>query len=788
MIKNQVFLPEKPLRYLGYNKILGKSTPPQTLYWHCLNTYYCAETISRLIPVKLNETEKRVLCWASLLHDAGKGTESWGNRGHGPHTPDENVRNKIIEIFNNEYLTSSYAPISDEEKNLIIELITEHHTRKTLSNVDVERIMKIIKLADKITSKTRIDSSLVNEVAAFLQPNYKPIVLSAEDHPASYYALSIADIEAEKDNRAVLLLTNKLQSLYLIQESINIEAFKDRINKTVTTELSLSHEGSETLKRVYSWVSELPIRDQDSFFIRIHTDKSRILEEIDKSLKNREKQLSNNKKKGLPVDERELWFGPFRILLDVTKRVQPTNNNLLGTTVPLTSIDHPGSPVPDKEIAITVAKNIGATDPNDYIAKVIELIINNTSPPQQSISLNLDIFHWSDDILDATATSKIAYEHYRKTQWNSKYKKRSVNNYCFSCKRRNPTRDAPTGNLPTDTWTSSVADKNKIQVCDLCFTAQAYILPRLVKGKFHVDATPAYNQARIDWENIFWQGLVTQEFIPSWVSSHYVILDLHADTPNKALVNTLGYTLEFEHETTKEYRSYADLLFMHGLHGTISAGPQHPGKSMLTGCGMRIDFSDWEKYGGIMKMLSKTHPQKVFPANQVWQKLTRNDWGWGTLLAIRHRRDKIKAYHITDIQELINMKSTENEGTLLERIRTIPLLVENRDERFKAAEGIFRRMDRATRTAAKHSSEYGTDDSEIIQRISELGKKQLRARIMKNSITGTWTVSDERLAEVEKALTEIAKELWKLRNNHMARNDFINAAIMAIAYNPRKED
>ena len=779
------FLPEIPLRHLGFNMILGKTSPPQTLYWHCLNTYYCADTLSNILPTNLNDNEKRILKWASLLHDAGKGTDAWEIRGHGPHTPDEIMRNRINELLENPELTMGYEPTSQEEKDIIIELITEHHTRKTLSKINTERIMKIVKLADKITSRTRIDYTLANEIYAFIQPSYKPLVLTAEDHPISYYALSIADTQAEI-NGAMILLTNKLQSLYLVKESIDINIFKQKIVNMVANNLSLSHEGRDTLSRIYSWISALPIQDYDTFINRLHSNKEQIREEMEKSLESKEKQLAKNIKKGLPSDEGELWFGPFRLLLDVSKKQNSTT--LIGTNITLDSFKKPGSPMPDKEIASNVAASLESSDPHHFIEIVLDLILKNTVSTIKPSSLVLDIFHWNDEVLDVTNLAKEAYGHYRATQWNSKSQKRKIDKYCFSCKRRPPTRPAPTGNVPTNTWTSSVAEKSKIYVCDLCYTTQAYILPRIAKGKFHIDATPAYNQARIDWNDIFWQGLVSDQFMGSWVSSHHVLLDLRANTPNNAIVNALGYSIEFQHGTSKEYRSFADMLYLHGLHGTISSGPQHPGKFMLTGCGLRINFAEWGKYGNIMKMLRDTHPYKVFPAHQIWQKLTQTGWAWGTLLTIRHRRESIKGYHVKDIQELINMKSAEKNGTILDKVRSIPLHIADRDERFKTAEAVFRRMDRVTRTAAKHTIEYGSKDDEVIQRIAEIGKKHLRSRIIKNSKSGSWVVSDERLLEVEVALTEMAKELWNLRNNHMARNDFINAAIMAIAYNPKKEE
>ena len=65
--------------------------------------------------------------------------------------------------------------------------------------------------------------------------------------------------------------------------------------------------------------------------------------------------------------------------------------------------------------------------------------------------------------------------------------------------------------------------------------------------------------------------------------------------------------------------------------------------------------------------------------------------------------------------------------------------------------------------------------------------KQLRAAIIKNSEDKKWEISDERLKSVEESLRSVAEKLWVLRNDHGARSDFINAAIMAVAYNARKD-
>jgi hypothetical protein len=707
--------------------------------------------------------------------------------GKGGHKPDDSVIQQIREVLSNRDLTADQALASEDEERLTLELICEHHTRTRLSNVDVERILAIVKLADGIVSATRIDSGILGRVNTFMQPNYRGIVLSAEEHPISYFALSHADICAEKRG-ATILVTNRMQSLYLVPEEIDMQSFKAAIVAEVAEQLSASHETGEVFKSLYRWVSELPIRDPNVFLQRLHSDQDRVRKEIEDELTKRQRSLEARVKKGESVDERELWYGPFRILLHASKLFEAPNGLLIGTDIPIGEIKRPGSPVPDKDVPMKVAKKLAATSPLDYGARVLDLLRQNTKAPEQTGLLKVDFLHWSDEQINATAVAREAYGYYRKMLWNSRTTKRRVDGYCFSCKSRKPSRDAPTGRMRTHSWISSVAAKEKVRVCELCFVAQAYILRDAYKGAFHLDATPSYNQARIDWDKIFWDGLSTDEFKPSWVSSHNVVLDLDAETPNEALGKALGYDLKFEYQSSPVYRSYADLLLMHGLHGIISAGPQHPGTSMISGCGADIDFEQWEQYGPILKMLRETHAQKVFPVNNVWSRLTRDLWGWGTLLAERERRKMLKPYHADKVRELIKMKSEKGDGAILENIRKIPLYVADREERFKSAESVFRRMDRATLTAARHAGDYGNNEDEIVFRVAELGKKQLRARILKNSKDGAWRISDGKLQEVETALRLAARELWKLREHHNARNDFVNAAIMAVAYNPVREE
>ena len=794
MNETDLFLPEVPLRFLGYNKRLGKTSPPQTLYWHSLNTYTCAKVISQLVSVPFNQTESRVLLWSALLHDSGKSADCWQESGHGPHVPEGSLKEKIRDVLRNDKMTKEMAPASDDEIETIIELITEHHTRHTLSSADVERLLAVLKLADSIVSSTRVDSEILDRVKRFLQPKYIPIVLTAEDHPVSYSALAFADKSAEK-NRAIVLLTNKLQSMYLLPEGIDPAEFEENVIKGVKESIFNSGGDSAVLSNIYRWTSTGPIRDKDinRFLAKVHDNREGIIKEIFTELQDRKKSLERMKSKGKSPDERIVWFGPFRLLLHATQLVDQKEEKLMGTDILIGSLKKSKSPTPEKDSAKKVADAIGAASPEDYVEQVVDIIAKNTAKPFSTETADIDVLHWSDEILDTSALADKAYKYYKNKLWNNETHRRNSAKYCFSCKRRSPTRDAPNSDyLPTNTWTSSNVEKKKIRVCELCYIAQKYLLPRTEHGRFHLDFTPAYNQARVEWNDVFWQGLQTPDWWPNFVSSHQVVFSLKGNTPNEALAEALGFTLKYQTEASEEYKSFADLLFKNGLSGTVGSGPQYPQQVMLTGCGIRVGFSDWEIYGEAIKMLANTHPQDVFPVNYAWRKLTKEQWGWGTLLASRHRKEetrrKINQYpYLQVVQEIIKMKSDGSDNEMLEKVSELPLWVADKDKRFSSAEKIFRRMERVTLAAARHREKYGENEKEIVDIATYVGMKQLRSAIIKNSEDKKWEISDERLKSVEESLRSVAEKLWVLRNDHGARSDFINAAIMAVAYNARKD-
>jgi|GEM_PF-2635951 len=788
-MKSNEFVPEKTLRKLGFHKLFAKKRPPQTIYWHLLNTYYCAKTLSELLPKPLTPQQRRCLAWAALLHDIGKKEKEWQERQYGAHMISPKMEDEIRNILKDSELTQGHGPQSDEEINLIIELIREHHTRKSMSNPKDELLLSILKLADTLVSAQRMESTLIDMVRRFVQGNYKPIVLTAEQHPISPYALSVADQYVEDVLGERLFLVNAYQSMYLVKEDTDLEGFKQKVKNAVTHQILAKKGEGKLLKKIYSWVSEGPIRDKDAFFLAVHANPDRIKAEIEKELESREKTLERERKKGNEVDERLVWFGPFRVLHHATQLYydNPNDKTLLGTDIPFPP---PGvrKDSEGKAHAKKLADKVGCGTPIDFAHKIVDLIKDSTSP-LSSVGLNLDIFTWSDETVDASSMAQEAYQYYRRTQWNSRSRSRNVDKYCFSCKRRKPTQKAPSDPMkPTDTWTSAAVKKGKVHVCELCFITHAYILPEEEPGKFNIIATPAYNQARINWQRVFWEDLASPDFVPHQISAHHVVLPIKkAKTPNEALSQALGYDYEFKYGSKKDYLSYIDMLYLHGLHGTIGMGPQHPGPYTLSGNGIKITSEQWEIYRKIMSILSKTSPQKKFPVINTWNRLTGNTWGWGTLLAIRQRRGLFKRYHIKDIEEWIKMRKNEEKRDILRLVENIPLYVGDRDERFKSAESILRRMEDVTRRAAKDPEAYGGNEEEIIGRIAERGKKQLRIRIQKNSNDNTWKISNEKLKIVDEALNALARELWRLRDKHNPRQDFINAVIMAMAYSPKEE-
>ncbi|MEM0136592.1 MAG: hypothetical protein QXU18_15425, partial [Thermoplasmatales archaeon] len=687
--------------------------------------------------------------------------------------------------------TNSDMALSKEEEETVIEFIKEHHTRHTLSDAGTERIIKILKLADRLVSQTTIDSGLVDEVDNFLHPNYSALVLTAEDHPISYYALSLADgfieePQAEYHGQVKLLVVNRFQSLYLLKEGVSRTDFKDKVFKTIESGISISLERRDLLNNPYGKKPGNSLKGSANDFIsQVHRDKPQITDEFYKKLNNLNKNLQKSKAKGIQVDEFDLWRGPFNVLLKVSMDVEPKTKNLIGTPITVESVKGNGNSPPSKDSIKMVADYLNAKTPEEFIDKVIDVIKNNTSPPSDKpFDITTDFLHWNDEPVNATARADEVYKYYKDNLWNNSTHKRQVREYCFSCKRRKATREAPTIKyMKTDTWTSSQVEKDKVWVCDLCYIAWRLNEMNwgLEGGRFHLDATPNYNHARVEWKDVFYQGLPSVSWFTSYTPSHEMIFPLKAETPNGALTEVLNYS-----SRNKEYPSLIDFLFRSGLNATVGAGPRNSGEYLLDGCGLRVGFSEWESYGNSMKLLESTKIQKVFPVVSTWRELTQG-FGWGTLLAVRHRRGKLKSRENAEvINDLIKIKS-QGSDKMFEEVGGLPLWISGWDKRFKSAERIIRRMERVTMVASAHRDKYGGTDQEIVEVIAGNGLKQWRSEVIKNSEKGQLLATNERMSQVKGIFHSIAGRMWDLRNSHGARRDFVNAVVIAIAYNPKKE-
>ncbi|MEM0073108.1 MAG: HD domain-containing protein [Thermoplasmatales archaeon] len=788
------FDPGDVLRKLELNKKIGKTHPPETLFWHSLNVYRCAETLAEVIPVPLNDSESRILKWSALLHDAGKMTAEWQSEGRGPHVPDEITIERIKAVIEEE--TNSDMILSKEEEEKVIEFIKEHHTRHTLSDAGTERIIKILKLADRLVSQTTIDSGLVEEVDNFLYPNYSALVLTAEDHPISYYALALADgfieePQTEYHGQVKLLVVNRFQSLYLLKEGVNRADFKNKVCEHIEDRILAILEERDFLNNPYGKKPGNSLKGSaEEFIFKVHKDKSRIIDEFSKKLDNLNKNFQKSKAKGIQVDEFDVWRGPFNVLLKVSIDYG-LKKNLIGTPITIESVKGNGNSPPPKDSIKMVADYLNAKTPEEFIDKVIDVIKNNTSPSPDKLphiknpSTNeIDFLHWNDEPLDIKTRANEVYEFYRENLWNDSTHKRQVREYCFSCKRRKATREAPTTKyMKTDTWTSSQVEKSKVWVCDLC-----YIAWRLNEmnwspkgGRFHLDATPNYNHARVEWKDVFYQGLSSKDWSTFYTFSHEVVFPLRAETPNDALTEVLKYN-----SGNKEYPFLIDFLFKNGLNATVGAGPRNSGEYLLDGCGLHVGFSEWESYGDAMKLLESTKIQEVLPVVSTWRELTQG-FGWGTLLAVRHRRGKLKSKENAEvINNLIKIKS-QGSDKMFEEVGGLPLWMNDWDKRFKSAERIIRRMDRVTMVASAHRDKYGGTDQEIVDIIANNGLKQWRSEVIKNSEKGQLLATNERMSQVKGIFHSIARRMWDLRNSHGARRDFVNAVVIAIAYNPKKE-
>ncbi len=791
------FVPEEVLRKLEYHKKLAKTNPPETLFWHSINVHLCARELADLESVPFSTQDRKIILWSSLFHDSGKSADAWQERGRGPHPPGEETEEKLRGVMSG-YADDPEMSLSDDEKETVFEFIREHHTRNTLSTYSFERIMKIIKLADRIVSATLIDGTVLGEVERFVQPNYKPVVLTAEDHPISYRSLSYADDAAEKCG-AKLLLANRLQSMYLVPEGADIVKFKEGVGNDVDQMIAEKIGGSMTpvLSNIYSG-KYMPIRDRDSekFLVKLYSNRESVYSEIEDELKKKEGIIERLKKKGKSVDEDTVWYGPFRVLVQATGLLLPKSKHLLGTEIEMKSLKEKGKHALRKEMAREVANVLGVHTPREYINRVLDVIIQSVPKPEYKPPVHMDVFHWSDSLVDATSEAEKRYLYYRENMWNSRNKKREIENYCFSCKTRPPTKEAPLSNyLPTDTWTSSGVGKEKVMVCELCYIAKKYFLPDMEWGKFHADCTPAYNHVRLDWvKNVFWPGANASEEYPSYVNSHTVTFPLDAKTPNGALAEVFGYTEKYKMGTEKEYPSIVDFFCKIGLNGTVGAGPKNPRPEMLAGVGVRIGFSEWEDYGEVMRMLrgmnakkedaKKESAKETFSVGYVWRRLVSG--GWGVLLASRCR-DKATMKMISHkenvetIKRLMEVKRHGSDGKMIDEVRNLPVWEGDRDEWFSSAERVIRQMERVTLSAAKHPETYG-NERDIEEVIAGVGMKRLRSEIIKASGDKIWRITDKDLSNATASLNWIAGKLWSLRNSHGTRSDFVNAVIVAMTY------
>lgn len=795
------FRPEEVLRELGFNTKWGKTSPPQTLYWHSLNVYLCAKELSTLVSLPLNDRELKILLWSSLLHDSGKESDSWQDKGHGPHPLSDDETTRLTVIF--EKYGDTFAEVAsgtesnrkiqmkltEDEVEVVIEFITEHHTSHTLSNADKERIGNLLRTADNLVSATVMDNGTIDIVAHLLQPDYIPLILTAEDHPISYKALALADDYAE-DSGVRILLVNRLQSLYLLPAGKDVKTFKKEVMDKVTRLIGVETSGdsNSVINKICSPKPGNRIKDGDMerFLTVLHQDISGIHKRIQEEYSGLQKRLPrNNEEKKLDI-EYKMWAGPLLLLYDATKMLNKKAETLLDSNIRMSDVKN-ATLSKKGEIAKNHAQALGKSISIDYALKVLEIIRDSTNPPQIGDTVKLDVFRWSDDDMDITSIARQSYEYYKDNLWNDRTHKRNVKKYCFSCKTREPTREAPKTFMKTNTWTSANVGKDKVWVCDLCYLAQKYFIPQEERGIFHADATPAYNHVRVDWKNVFWQGEDVSGQRASKKSSHEIVFSLSGETPNEAITECLGYTAEYKISASKEYPSIVDFLYMNGLNGTVGAGPSNPESHMFTGFGITINYNDWRDFGGAMRLLNGTVTSKgVFPAASIWRKLVNEEWGWGSLFAGRLRNEGIAkklgtTQNMKILSNFIKIRCNRSDPKMIEEIRNIPLLERDRNKRFSSAERIIRQMERVTLTAAKHPDGYGKDEKEIKETIAGIGLKRLRAENIKAS-GRDWVVSDNDLVKLQDSLSWVADRLWSLRDSHSTRRDFVNALIVAVAY------
>jgi hypothetical protein len=774
---------------LGYHKKAGKTRPFQTLFWHCFNTYHAIRTMEDVLPEPLTLQESKILRLAALFHDTGKVQDCWQEKGSGPHTPSDAETEMLEAALQNSALMGDFLP-DESERAAIIQLIREHHTRKTVSSCDVDRLMTLLKTCDTLVSSTSISHTQVERIRELLQPTWVPLVLTAEEHPVSYYLLSACDVQAVEEG-AKLLVTNPLQSLYLVPRKVDRGKFKVSVENAAAGLLEERMAASGYYVSIDTRSSKRPVTDEARFRRDLHNPGiSSPLEEMLDVIRRRRKRLEADDAKGRNVNWDQLWYGPAKLLLWASKSVK--SNVVLGTNIHIESVV--ASRYPTFQESRRLGEELGATNPEDF-AEIAIRKLRDHLPPAKETDLDLDVFMWSDQVVDARGLAEAAYNHYKRTQWNSaratswsrRPLRRSTKAYCFSCKRRPPFDKAPTvprSYLKIDTWTSSVAKKGPVRVCKLCHVAQAHVLPEREPARFSVQFTPPYNQARVDWPAIMAEGISPNQFDPEWVTSHRVLISLQgASSPSDALAAVFD-ARRGSARRGGSFRTIGDFLFLNGLTAVVGAGPGHAGEKMISGMGIRISHDQWERFGAVMALLDEFRRREEFPSVSIWRELVGRENAWGTFLAKVHRRHRMTRDRAQEVARVVDKLAA---GTSLEQIRDLPLWTHDREERFKSAESIFRRMEEVARQAARRQDEYGSE-SEIVEIIAQNGKKELRNRVMRARGQKNWPITGSSLCRVEKALRIAAREIWKTRDKALARKHWINAAVMTVAYKSVEEE
>ncbi len=791
------FDPRRILKYLGFDKMAAKTHPYQSLFWHCLNTYSISIALEESLPAPLTEEGSSILRLTALLHDAGKTRESWQTRGKGRHSLRDKEEEVIREVLTNPELFTELP--NERELEIVLDLITEHHVRKTDSYCDVERIMTIVKIADTLASAETISARHIDELTALFQPEWLPVVLTAEEHPISYFTLSLAD-ELVSQRGGRLIVTNPLQSLYFLPSGIDIDMFEDQIIEMVESKLRVKAESSSLFRSLGSRASTHPVVDEFLLWIDLGLGGGKSLDELRKEIQRIRDSIGRSAQKNRPVDSNRAWYPPIKLLYRISKDLGL--RQLVGTDIPLSEVCT--RRYPDFSDARRIGERIGAKNPESLAEIAVEILRREFPRPDSPGNTNLDILTWSNRETNAGKQARESYEYYKQflwsspipTSWSSRPLRRNTKDYCFSCKTRPPMKKAPVSHyFKTDTWTSSVSEKGPVQVCELCFLARAHVLELSEPCTFHVQFTPPYNQARLDWKNLLDTGLSTETAplidLRRWdyVNAHRVIVPLScARTPGDALKEV------FLRSGRK--KSIADFVYENGLSAVVSSGPSHTGSSMLSGMGVEITPEEWEKFGRLMQLLVDTSPGGECAVRSLWLKINRSDkdspmnsrYGYGTELAVRHRagmfKSKERAKEVTEIMDDIGK---EEGQTIFDYVARIPLYTGDREDRFKSAESMLRRMEAIVRRASRQPDVYGGSEREIVELIAQVGKKQLRTRIEREKGEKEWRIRDEQLQSVDEALRQISKRLWALRGDHVARGDLINACIMRMAYRPKEE-